>query len=423
MIIQLSISRQREYLADATGAEILGAPDPLADALESLERGAEAIPMKVNPSAEPLYIVNPLRGGGVAGMFATHPPIPSASAGSAPCASSPLPTGVRGRREADALSRRPRRFSIRAGSGLDSAGHGGLRRRRRGRRNGGLRARCAPERGPARTVCLLEAGPDHGPLADGGWPDDLLDPRYLPDSHDWGGGGEDGRSLGARVLGGSSAHNACIDVVGTPGDYDEWGPAWAWSRFAPLVERAGATLRRASAPTPSTPSRSTRRSGPRAPPAPAAIDDANDPARPSGSRRSRPTSPAACASTRRSPTSTPRAAGQPARCSAPRSSTAWRSPDGGSPACSLADGRRVDAALVVLAAGAYLTPALLLRSGIGPEESCSATASSRCAILPVGERLLDHCGTGFAWEPSPRLAAETRGHVAEHGEVFEPHRC
>jgi len=76
MIIQLSISRQREYLADATGAQILGAPDPLADALESLERGAAAIPMEVNPSSEPLYIVSPLRGTGVAGLFATHPPIP-----------------------------------------------------------------------------------------------------------------------------------------------------------------------------------------------------------------------------------------------------------------------------------------------------------------------------------------------------------
>jgi len=75
MIIQLSISRQREYLADATGAQILGAPDPLADALESLERGAAAIPMEVNPSSEPLYIVSPLRGTGVAGLFATHPPI------------------------------------------------------------------------------------------------------------------------------------------------------------------------------------------------------------------------------------------------------------------------------------------------------------------------------------------------------------
>jgi heat shock protein HtpX len=75
VLIQMGISRQREYLADATGARILGAADPLADALESLERGAAAIPMHVNPSSEPLYIVNPLSGGGMAGLFSTHPPI------------------------------------------------------------------------------------------------------------------------------------------------------------------------------------------------------------------------------------------------------------------------------------------------------------------------------------------------------------
>ena len=59
-IIQLAVSRQREFVADATGAELLGDPIPLADALETLHRGAETIPMKVNPAAEPLYIVNPL---------------------------------------------------------------------------------------------------------------------------------------------------------------------------------------------------------------------------------------------------------------------------------------------------------------------------------------------------------------------------
>ena len=59
-IIQMAISRQREYVADATGAQLLGDPNPLADALETLQRGAEAIPMKVNPSAAPLFIVNPL---------------------------------------------------------------------------------------------------------------------------------------------------------------------------------------------------------------------------------------------------------------------------------------------------------------------------------------------------------------------------
>jgi heat shock protein HtpX len=83
VIIQLAISRQREYVADATGAEYLGDPNPLADALETLHRTATAIPMRVNPAAEPLYIVNPLQanargrggGGGFAKLFSTHPPM------------------------------------------------------------------------------------------------------------------------------------------------------------------------------------------------------------------------------------------------------------------------------------------------------------------------------------------------------------
>jgi heat shock protein HtpX len=79
MIIQMAVSRQREYVADATGAELIGDPNPLADALETLHRGAEAIPMRVNPAAEPLYIVNPLaahaRGGGMGRLFSTHPPM------------------------------------------------------------------------------------------------------------------------------------------------------------------------------------------------------------------------------------------------------------------------------------------------------------------------------------------------------------
>jgi heat shock protein HtpX len=74
-IIQLAISRQREYAADATGARISGTPNALADALERLEAGAKAMPMQVNSAAEPLYIVKPFSGGGVASLFSTHPPI------------------------------------------------------------------------------------------------------------------------------------------------------------------------------------------------------------------------------------------------------------------------------------------------------------------------------------------------------------
>lgn len=76
MILQLAVSRQREFLADATAAEMLGEGRPLAYALESLERGVEAVPMAVNPAAASLYIANPLSGAGVASLFSTHPPIP-----------------------------------------------------------------------------------------------------------------------------------------------------------------------------------------------------------------------------------------------------------------------------------------------------------------------------------------------------------
>jgi heat shock protein HtpX len=74
-IIQMSISRQREFAADAGGAQICGNPESLASALLRLEQGAEAMPMQVNQAAEPLYIVKPFKGGGIAGLFSTHPPI------------------------------------------------------------------------------------------------------------------------------------------------------------------------------------------------------------------------------------------------------------------------------------------------------------------------------------------------------------
>ncbi len=74
-IIQLAISRQREYAADAGGAEICGNPESLASALLRLEQGATAMPMQVNQAAEPLYIVRPFKGKGISGLFSTHPPI------------------------------------------------------------------------------------------------------------------------------------------------------------------------------------------------------------------------------------------------------------------------------------------------------------------------------------------------------------
>ena len=73
MLLQLGVSRQREFLADATGAQILGVAAPLADALESLERGTKLLPMRVNPATASLYAANPLPRAGVSALFMTHP--------------------------------------------------------------------------------------------------------------------------------------------------------------------------------------------------------------------------------------------------------------------------------------------------------------------------------------------------------------
>jgi heat shock protein HtpX len=75
MLIQMAISRSREYLADESGAHLCHNPEPLASALEKLALANQQMPMIVNPATENLFIVNPLTGGGLMALFSTHPPI------------------------------------------------------------------------------------------------------------------------------------------------------------------------------------------------------------------------------------------------------------------------------------------------------------------------------------------------------------
>ncbi len=75
MLIQMAISRSREYLADEAGARFSHSPESLASALEKLAYGVQAAPMQASPATEPLFIVNPLTGGGLMSLFSTHPPI------------------------------------------------------------------------------------------------------------------------------------------------------------------------------------------------------------------------------------------------------------------------------------------------------------------------------------------------------------
>src|SRR5262245_1507784 len=220
---------------------------------------------------------------------------------------------------------------------------------------------------PARSVCLLEAGPDYGPLDGGRWPDELLDPRSLAFTHDWGTGGEDERSLGARVIGGCSTHNACLVLAGTPADYDEWGPDWSHARLAPYLERARIALRTGPANTDS--------------PAPfhtaflAAAQELGFPLLEDGGDAEQLVGVAA---------------GPANVVGGVRWNTAFAylDPARARPNLTvlgdalvdsvlleksraigvrLADGHRIEAETVLLTAGAYLTPTILLRSGIGPE--------------------------------------------------------
>jgi len=75
LLIQMAISRAREYLADATAAQVTKKPGALASALERLQQASERLPLQANPATAHLFIVNPLSGRSFLRFFSTHPPI------------------------------------------------------------------------------------------------------------------------------------------------------------------------------------------------------------------------------------------------------------------------------------------------------------------------------------------------------------
>lgn len=262
---------------------------------------------------------------------------------------------------------------------------------------------------PSRSVCLVEGGPDYGPHADGGWPADLLDAHVMPESHGW--GFEDGRASRARVIGGCSSHNACMIVRGSKTDYDEWAPFsggnWDFASVEPFLNSAEAALR------------TRRRTDDELSPWDQAFfaaamelgypakEDFNDPGEGGSIAR------------------WPMNAAGAVRWNA---AFAYLDPARGRsnlhivPDC-LVDklhirGSRVTgvelirdratvtltADLVILAAGAYGTPAILLRSGVGPEPGLARLSIPVTHRLEgVGENLIDHPGTAAIAAPSPRL--------------------
>ena len=239
---------------------------------------------------------------------------------------------------------------------------------------------------PGRTVCLVEAGPDYGPHDAGRWPADLLDGRQLAFSHSWETDREDRSQLRARVLGGCSAHNACIVLQGRPQDYDEWGDGWTYSELDPYLRRARGEMR-------------TR------------LFDVEE------------LSPwqRAFYELAGEESLTPLNAVGTVRWNLAFSylDPARRRPNLTVLADTLVDridldSRRVvtdrgelAASTIVLAAGAYGTPGILLRSGLG-------------ADLPVGENLIDHVGVGFGYEPTALCREETARFESERPVFMGP---
>lgn len=248
----------------------------------------------------------------------------------------------------------------------------------------------------AQSLLVIEAGPDYGPHAGGGWPADVLDARDIPLSHDWGldtGTSIPGRVLDlprARILGGCSSHNGCTASLAARADYDDWAtqgnPGWACADVEPLLHWAHGRfrVRRYAMPELTAPQAAFVHAGlaaglpfaddlddldagPGIGPMPVNITDGTrwnaafaflDPVRDAAHLR---------------------IAGQ----TTARHLLVRRGAVTGVEVTT-ADGRAhtIQAGRVVLAAGAYHSPALLLRSGIGPAGELRALGITPAVDLP-----------------------------------------
>ena len=283
-----------------------------------------------------------------------------------------------------------------------------------------LAARLSEDEG--RSVCLVEAGPDYGPYGDGRWPADMLDGRLPPDSHNW--RDETGTLPVARIIGGCSSHNMCTLMHGAPADYDGWAevtgdPGLGHEAFSTYLRRAEEQMTR-------------RRFG----------DDELD-----------PWFRGVCAAAEElgmpvhEEINDPRAGEGVGRVPMNlEATTRWNAAFGyldaarGRPNLTViadaivdrltfdgsgatgaevvgAEGpRTLSADLVVVSAGAYGSPAILLRSGIGPEDDLSGLGIEVRAPLPVGQGLHEHFGLPVRFAPSDEMARELTDHRGRMGD-------
>jgi len=285
--------------------------------------------------------------------------------------------------------------------------------------------------GTAQFVMLIEAGPDYGAFAEGRWPAPLLDARSLPGGHDWGyvNGASTGRPEHplerARVLGGCSSHNGCAAIWGSRLDYDNWAalgnPGWSADELLPFFKLASETLRvKRISDSEITPwQQACLETVPKI--GIPKVMDLNDLDEDIGMS----TSPVNILDGVRW-----------------NSAFAYLDPLRGSDHFTirgqmqvdrlLLEGSRVialeaigpdgpltiEAGRVILCAGTYGSPAILLRSGIGPDSELRLLGIETKLDLAVGRNLHDHPAVYLKYSGTPRLVSAMQDFVAGGGVLF-----
>jgi choline dehydrogenase len=285
--------------------------------------------------------------------------------------------------------------------------------------------------GGSQSVLLVESGPDYGAFTEGGWPSPLLDARSLPAGHDWGyvNGARTGRPghllERARVMGGCSSHNGCAAIWGSRADYDSWtalgNEGWSTDDLLPFFKLANETLRvkRISSSEITPWQQACLDTAPKI--GIPQVADLNDLDEDIGMS----TSPVNIVDGVRW-----------------NSAFAYLDPLRGNNCLTIWGGIQVDrlrleggrviaieaigpdgpvtieAGRVVVCAGTYGSPAILLRSGIGPDSELRALGIETNLDLAVGRNLHDHPAVYLKYSGTPQLVAAMLDFAAKGGVLF-----
>ena len=285
--------------------------------------------------------------------------------------------------------------------------------------------------GTSETVLLIESGPDYGPFAEQGWPAPLLDARSLPGGHDWdyvngASTGRPGHPLErARVIGGCSSHNGCAAIWGSRVDYDHWAAlgneGWSADELLPFFKVANEMLRvkRISTSEITPWQQACLETAPRI--GIPQVADLNDLDEDIGMS----TSPVNIVDGVRWNTAfayldplrgndclTIRGNMQVDRLRLEGSRVIAIEAIGPDGAVTIKAGR------VVVCAGTYGSPAILLRSGIGPAVELSALGIETKVDLAVGRNLHDHPAVYLKYSGTTQLVTSMLGFAASGGVLF-----